>query len=324
MQRAGVQRTGEISISILIPAYKESVALLRAVPRIRDCVKPHVSRLEIILVDDGSPDDTWACIEKLANEIVEVKGLRLSKNYGKDSALAAALDECNGDAAVILDADLQHPPEVIPEFIRLWREGYQIVEGVKANREKESFVRLKCSQLFNLIARKATRLDLKDSTDFKLISREVIDSLSRMHERRLFFRGMVGWVGYERAQVPFEVAEGTRAESNWSAWQLLKLSVRAIISFSALPLRFAFLVSVGFMVFGVLLAARAAQLWITGGAVSGITTVVILLLLQGGLILATLAVISEYLAAIYDEVKARPRYLVSQRVGRRSETVPAA
>ena len=270
---------------------------------------------ELLLIDDGSEDNTWNIIRALANDHSEVRGIRLSRNYGKDAAISAGLSHCVGDAALVIDADLQHPPELIPELYRLWKQGYHVVEGVKRDRGDEPFLRRQCSRLFNSFARISTGLDLKNSTDFKLMSREVIESWSRMRESRLFFRGMVEWLGFRKVQVPFDVAPSVRSASTWPVLKLVRLGLRAIISYSAVPLRIAHIISLAFTGFGVVLGAEALYLRFTHRAVDGFTTVIVVLLLQGGLTLGILAVISEYLAAIYEEVKARPRFVVSEMAG---------
>lgn len=301
-------------ISLIVPAFREAPTLPAAVRRILQCLRATTNSFELILIDDGSDDNTWNCIRQLAIDHCEVRGLRLSRNYGKDAAISAGLSHCAGRAAIVIDADLQHPPELISEFYRLWKQGYQVVEGVKRARREEPFLRRHCSRLFNALARLSTGLDLQNSSDFKLLSREVIEAWSCMRESRLFFRGMVEWLGFQKAQLAFDVAPSVRTTSRWPNMKLARLSLQAIISFSSVPLRIAHVIALTFTCFGVALGVEALYLRLTHRAVDGFTTVIVLLLLQGGLTLAILALISEYLAAVYEEVKARPRFIVSEMI----------
>lgn len=303
-------------LSVIVPVYREGAALFKAIPHIVACTQLATDNFELLLVDDGSDDETWNYVCALSSEHSRIHGIRFNRNYGKDAAISAGLHRCMGSAAIVLDADLQHPPELIPEFFRLWRdEGFQVVEGVKRQRDDEPFVRRQCSRVFNYLARLSTGLNLENSSDFKLISRQVIEAWERMHESRIFFRGMVEWLGFRKLQVPFDVAPSTRSASTFLPMKLLSMGARAIISFSSTPLRIAHLISAAFIVFGVALGGEALFLRLTNRAVDGFTTVIVLQLLAGGLILGILAVMSEYLSAIYDEVKARPRFLIAETAG---------
>jgi glycosyltransferase involved in cell wall biosynthesis len=272
----------------------------------------------VLIVDDGSSDNTWKHTRELVAKYPDVYGIRLSRNYGKDAAIAAGLSQCRGETAVIIDADLQHPPELLAEFYRLWKEdGYQVVEAVKRRRDDEPVLRRMCSRLFGLLAGAFTPLDLQNSTDYKLLSRPVIEAWKQMGESRLFFRGTIDWLGFRRATVEFDVGASLRPVSTWSRLRLLRVAIHALISYSSAPLRIAHVISFAFLLFGLVLGCEALVLKITGRAVSGFTTVIILLLLVGGAVLGVLGIISEYLAAIYDEVKHRPRFVIAETVGER-------
>lgn len=299
-------------LSIIVPTFREGSSIAYAGRRIIECAQRATDKFEMLLVDDGSDDDTWDGIRELALQNPRVRGIRLNRNYGKDAAISAGLSRSSGAAALILDADLQHPPELIPEFVRLWRQGYHVVEGVKRGRSDEPYLRRQCSRIFNTVAKALTGLDMHNSSDFKLISRDVIHAWGGMRETRIFFRGMVDWLGFRKIQVPFDVAPGVRDASTFSIAKLFGMSLRALISYSSAPLRIAHLISLLFTGFGILLGARALYLWAAHRAVDGFTTVIILQLLIGGLVLGILAVICEYLAAIYEEVKARPRFFISE------------
>ena len=173
-------------LSIIVPVFREGAALFKAVPRIAACAQLATDSFELLLVDDGSDDDTWSCVCALSSEHSRIHGIRLNRNYGKDAAISAGLHRCMGSAAIVLDADLQHPPELIPEFFRLWKDqGFHVVEGVKRQRDDEPFVRRQCSRVFNHLALLSTGLDLRNSSDFKLISRQVIEAWERMNESRM-------------------------------------------------------------------------------------------------------------------------------------------
>jgi len=300
-------------LSIVIPAYQEGSHLYSSISFIRDLVQELTPDYEIVIVDDGSADGTWAEIGRLTSAFPEIRGLRLSRNFGKDAALSAGLAHCTGRAVLTMDADLQHPPSAIADFYRYWKhDGFEIVEGVKSVRDKEPVMRRAASFAFNWLSSYYTGLRLTDSTDFKLLDRKVLLSWRQLRERRVFFRGLISWMGFRRKQVPFEVHPRAAGDSKWSTFGLLHLALSAIIAFSSAPLRIAHVVAALFLLFAVSLGARALYLKLIGAAVSGFTTVIVVLLLIGGLILVVLGMIAEYVAAIYEELKARPRYFVTE------------
>ena len=308
-------------LSVIIPAFQEGDHLYSSIAEIREAVRQITADYEIIIVDDGSTDTTWEEIRRLRSAFAEVRGLRLSRNFGKDAALAAGLAHCVGNAALTLDADLQHPPSSIAEFYNYWKQGFDIVEGIKANRETEHVIRRSSSKVFNWLSRRYTGLDLTNSTDFKLLDRKVINAWLQIKERRLFFRGIVAWMGFSRKQLSFDVRQRAASRSKWSTLSLLQLAISAVISFSSAPLRIAHHVAAIFILFAALLGARALYLKLNGTAVDGFTTVIIVLLLNGGLILIVLGIIAEYLAAIYEELKARPRYFVEDSLSSHDSNV---
>src|ERR1044072_5450237 len=303
-----------LELSIVVPAFREGLSLAIAIEQIRSCALMATPSIEVIVVDDGSDDDTWSCIQSLSAKFNEVRGIRFSRNYGKDAAVAAGLNESTGYAAVIIDADLQHPPSLIPMFYEQWKKhGYMIVSAVKRKRDDEPFLRKLGSRLFNDLIAKTTSLDLRDSTDCKLLARPVITAWKGLGEYRIFFRGMVNWLGFKHATIPFDVGPSLRPASTWSSFKLLRLATHSLISYSSMPLRIAHIISGLFLLFAVILGAEALYLRFTSQAFTGFTTVIILILLAGGLQLGVLAVIAEYLAAIYEEVKMRPGYVIAEK-----------
>jgi len=268
---------------------------------------------DIIVVDDGSSDRTWAVLTALTQQMPELHAIRLSRNFGKEGAIAAGLDAAHGDAVVILDADLQHPPTLIPEMVRLWQsEGWDVVEAVKAHRGRESRLQRATARTFYRAARSLTGYDLQDASDFKLLDKRVVDAWQRFGERATFFRGLVAWLGFRRTQVFFEVPPRAEGGSRWSIAGLAGLAIHAVTSFSSLPLQLVTLLGVLTLLMAVVVAVQALRLYYQGLALPGFTTVILLQLIIGGFLMVSLGIIGTYIARIYDEVKARPRYVVQE------------
>ena len=300
-------------LTLIVPAYNESPGLEATVREIRAQAAATHLAFTIVVVDDGSTDDTWRTLASLTTDIPELRAVRLSRNFGKEGAIAAGLDVSQGDATIILDADLQHPPRLIPDMVRLWeQDGWDVVEAMKRHRGHESWLQRAATRTFYRVARVLTGQDLQDASDFKLLDRRVVEAWRRFGERATFFRGLVAWLGFRRTQILFDVPQRFGGQSRWSIGALLGLAVHAVTSFSALPLQ---LISVlGFVT--LLLAAgvgvQALRLWWSGLALPGFTTVILLQLIVGGFLMISLGIIGTYVARIYDEVKARPRYVVRE------------
>ncbi|MEZ5287121.1 MAG: glycosyltransferase family 2 protein [Vicinamibacterales bacterium] len=304
-------------LSIVVPAYQESRGLADGVHAIRAAAASTGLTFEIVAVDDGSTDGTWDVIEALAAACPELTALRLSRNFGKEGAIAAGLDAAAGDACIVMDADLQHPPGLIPDMVRLWSdEGWDVVEAVKADRGRESFVRRIIARTFYRVAAALTGYDLQDASDFKLLDRRVLDEWRRLGERATFFRGLVAWLGFSRTQVRFEVPVRTAGESRWSWPALGGLAAQAVTSFSALPLQLVTVLGLVMLLVALLVGAQALRLWYEGLALPGFTTVILLQLIIGGFLMISLGIIGTYIARIYDEVKGRPRYVVRNSLRR--------
>ena len=246
----------------------------------------------------------------------ELRALRLSRNFGKEAAICAGLSYSRGQACIVIDSDLQHPPEVIPEMVRLWKdEHWEIVEGVKKTRGAEPFVNRLGARFFYRTLSGLSGYDLYGSSDFKLLDRKVIDAWLDMRERNTFFRGMVRWLGFRRRQVTFSVSKRRLTPSRWSFFGLLRLAVIGITAFSSLPLQVVTFLGGIFLLCAILFSAYALVMYFTGLALAGFTTVIILELTIGGLLMISLGIIGTYLAQIYQEVKYRPRYVVAERLG---------
>ena len=231
----------------------------------------------------------------------------------------AGLEQAKGDCCVVIDCDLQHPPEKIVEMYRLWEEGYEVVEGIKEDRGEESGFHKFASLSFYRLISKATGLDMSSSSDFKLLDRKVVDTLNKMPERNVFFRALSFWVGFRRAEVSYRVQERTAGVSKWSTRSLIKYAINNIGSFSSAPLHLITLLGVLMLVTAVVFGVVALVQKITGTALGGFTTVVLLLLFASSVIMISLGIIGYYIARIYEELKGRPRYIISELCGRDAE-----
>lgn len=304
-------------LSIVIPLYQEGKHLNEVLRRVRNAVQSIDGTWELVLVDDGSPDDTWDVIRRESEQRGDVVGLQLSRNFGKESALSAGLSAASGKAVIIMDGDMQHPPELIPEMVRMWQEGgCDIVEALKSRRGEERLRARMGAKIFYALLDLFSGFDLSNASDYKLLDRKVVDAWKGMGEHHLFFRGMSAWLGFRRAQIPFEVPRRVGGDTKWRFLGLVRLAVTAITAFSSLPLRLVTLLGSLFFVFAIVLGVQTLFVWVTGQAVSGFTTTILLLLIIGSLLMISLGIIGEYIARIYDEVKGRPRYIVADTTKR--------
>jgi dolichol-phosphate mannosyltransferase len=304
-------RSGPLRLSIVVPAYEEEAAIARSLEAIAAAARSTGLPFELIVVDDGSRDGTWDAIGARQRDTPEIIGVRLSRNFGKEGAIAAGLDQASGEACIVMDADLQHPPALIPEMVRLWLSGeWDVVEGVKTNRGDESLAHRLMTRSFYRAAGWLTGYDLQDASDFKLIDRRVVEEWRRLGERATFFRGLVAWLGFRRTQLSFAVPPRRSGASRWSLASLTALAIHAVTSFSALPLQVVTVLGVIMLVIAAGMALQALRLWYSGSAMPGVTTVVLLELGIGGCLMVSLGIIGTYVARIYDEVKGRPRYIV--------------
>lgn len=302
-------------ISLVIPVYQEGSHLDNTLTIINDVLVSLEKDYEIILIDDGSTDDTWSVIMKVIDRYPTMHALRFSRNFGKEAAISAGLESAKGDIIIVMDADLQHPPKLIKEMLRLKQEtGANIVEAIKLNRGQESFVSRMRAKAFYFILSRLSGYDLHGASDYKLMDRQVVEAWLQLKERNLFFRGMSAWLGFKRAQVPFSVEERIDGHSSWGFIRLVTLALISITAFSMAPLRLITLFGLVFAVFATFLMIQTFYLKFIGVAIGGFTTVIILLLIIGSSLMIALGVIGEYIARIYDEVKCRPRYIISEKI----------
>lgn len=304
-------------ISIIMPVYNEGDQIYYNVIKVMSILLRNKIKHQFFLVDDGSSDNSWLEMQKLCRDYNNISIIKLSRNFGKEAALCAALENISGDACIILDSDLQHPPELIPEMVRLWRdEGYEIIEGIKSNRGKESLLGKITALTFYKLFNKASGINLTSASDFKLLDKKVINAWKSMHESITFFRGMCAWVGYRHIQIPFEVQERTMGKSKWSIKSLVSLAIQSITSYTSAPLYMVTWIGMILLFIDFILFIQTLFMKFSGNALTGFTTVIILILGIGSAILINLGIIGIYISKIYDEVKGRPRYLISTKQGK--------
>ncbi len=299
-------------LTVVIPIYNEEKQIEKTVSVICEILQKASEQYQLVLVDDGSRDQTWQVLKSLADNIPGLEAIRFSRNFGKEAAIMAGLSRARGDACIIMDADLQHPPELIPQMLQLWKKGIEVVEAVKEDRGRESsFSRLGAS-LFYKIMHRLSGFNLENASDFKLLDKKVVQALLQMPEKETFFRGLSAWVGYSRAEVFFKVPERETGKSRWSALKLIRLAIGAFTSFSSLPLQFVTFIGVLFLIGSVVLGIQTLAMKLRGLAIGGFTTVILLLLIIGSCLMISLGMIGMYIARIYNEVKARPRFIISE------------
>ncbi len=312
-------------VSVVSPVFNEEQGLTDFIDRTIQALEPAATSFEILLVDDGSQDGSWAQIERLSAADPRVRAVGLSRNFGKESAIVAGLEAAQGEAVIVMDSDLQHPPALLPELLERWRAGAEVVEAVKLDRTGQSVGGRLASRMFNRVFRRLTGVDLVDASDYRLLARPAVDALLQLPERTTFFRGTSTWIGFRRERVPFRVDPRAVGRSRWGFRALVRLALDGITSFTPAPLHLVTLGGAVFAVFAVLLGAQTLIRFLQGNAVTGFTTVILLLLTQGTFILLGLGIIGQYLARIHDEVKARPRFVVARvapRQARRPRSAP--
>ncbi len=299
-------------LSVVLPAYNEELMAAKTCRVLKEVLDGAGIAYELVLVDDGSKDNTWNEIVKAGKRDPNILGVHFSRNFGKEAAVFAGLAQSTGDVVAVMDCDLQHPPETLIEMYHLWEEGYEIIEGVKTSRGKESALHKKSADFFYGIMSKVTKVDMQNASDFKMMDRKAVNSILSMPERNMFFRATSSWVGYKTAYVKFEVREREAGESKWSTWSLIKYAFTNIVAFTTMPLQIITVVgSVCFLCSLVLIIYSLVQ-YFRGFAVAGYTTTLIVLLLIGSAIMVSLGIIGYYISKIYEEVKRRPRYIVSK------------
>lgn len=303
----------KFTLSIVIPVYNEAPVLANSIKTVKAVVNSLTSHYEILIIDDGSLDDSFKIVKTLNQKDKRIKAIAFSRNFGKEAAIAAGLREATGEAVVIMDADLQHPPKLIPEMVKLWLEGYEVVDCIKVHRGQESLINRMLSKLFYLIMKALTGFPIMNASDFKLFSRKAVNAHNCIPEKTRFFRGITSWLGFRRITIPYSVQVRTAGEKHWTWRALIRLSINAITAFSTLPLHIVTFLGVATLIISVFLGIETLYMKLSGRAVSGFTTVILLLLFVGSVLMVSLGIIGEYLARIYEEVKHRPSYIIDKR-----------
>lgn len=307
-------------LSVILPAYNEELSIDRAYYTISEILKNADIDNEILFIDDGSSDSTYEKISELAKKESNVRGFHFSRNFGKEAAISAGLSAATGDCVVVLDCDLQHPPEKIVEMYRLWQEGYEIVEGIKKSRGDESkFHKWAANNFYSIISR-VVGFDMSNASDFKLLDRKVVDILNRIPEKKGFFRAISFWVGYRKTSVEFEVAERLEGVSKWNTKGLLKYAVSNISAYSTAPMQLVTVLGFIMLIITAIFSVWALIDKISGRALEGMTTVIIILIFIGSIIMISLGIIGYYVARIYEEIKGRPKFIVSEECGTKKNT----
>lgn len=302
-------------LSIVIPSFNEQDNIPHTYNVIDNILNNALIPYELIFIDDGSEDLTFQRIQSLSDDHLHVKGIRFSRNFGKESAIFAGLEASTGDCCLIMDCDLQHPADLIPEMYRLWLTGYEVVEGIKISRGKENPIHSLCANSFYRIISKFSGIDMANASDFKLLDRKAVEALLSMPERAPFFRALSSWIGFRTVTIPFHVNDREIGTSKWSAWKLVKYAIHNITSFSGIPLQFVTFLGWAMLLCSIGLGIQSLCRYFTGNALEGFTTVILLQLLIGSVLMISLGIIGHYISRIYDEIKARPRYLIAQKCG---------
>jgi dolichol-phosphate mannosyltransferase len=299
-------------ISIVVPAFNEAQNLPRLIERVRQALSDGED-WEVIVVDDGSTDDTLSVLRAQAFSQSRIRYLSLTRNFGHQTALRAGLDHASGDCVISLDADLQHPPELIPEMIRNWRAGYEVVNMVRRDTGVPPFKRL-TSRFFYWLTNALSDYRIEPgSSDFRLLDRRVVDVLRTLPERNLFLRGLIPWLGFRQVNVPYEPASRNAGASKYRLLDMMRLALLGLTSSSVRPLHVATLIGAAMSVLALIYAAYA--LWarfFSGTVITGWTSLLISILLIGGIQLLMLGIIGEYVGRALTEVKARPLYVLRE------------
>lgn len=301
-------------LSVVIPAYNEEQMLNKANQVISEILEKAGIEYELIFVDDGSKDQTWYIIEELSKNDQHIVGIHFSRNFGKEAAVYAGMAQARGEVIAVMDCDLQHPPMLLPEMYHLWCDGFEVIEGTKKYRGKESLFHKKSAGAFYAIMSRVTGVDMQNASDYKMMDRKVVDSILSMPERNMFFRATSMWVGYKRTSIEFEVQEREAGESKWNTRNLIRYAFNNIVAFTTVPMQLVTIAGMGCMAFSLILFVYSLIQYFHGRAVEGYTTLLIVMLFIGSTVMLSLGIIGYYISKIYEEVKRRPRYIVSRIV----------
>jgi polyisoprenyl-phosphate glycosyltransferase len=304
-------------LSVVVPLYNEELVIRDMHARLRAALDAQGSKYEIILVNDGSTDRTEELAKTICRDHSDVRLVSFSRNFGHQVAVTAGLDNAAGQAVVLIDADLQDPPEVIAEMMKKWREGCDVVFGVRTKRKGESLFKVMTAAAFYRLVRSLTRVDIPvDTGDFRLMDRKVVDELLTMRERNRFVRGMVSWVGFKQEKVEYVRHERFAGETKYPFMKMLRFAVDGILSFSDVPLKISSLFGLlcGLLSFVLIGYGLTVKIFYPRFAIPGWASVFSAVLFLGGVQLMCIGILGEYLGRVYDEIKGRPLYIVKERV----------
>lgn len=304
-------------LSVIVPAFNEEKVInifYTTTSKILTDFTNNIKDFEIIFIDDGSTDNTWQHIQDIISNTDKVHGVKFSRNFGKEAAIFAGLHKANGDCAIIMDCDLQHPPQYIEEMYKHYLEGYHIVRCIKKQRNRESFIKTICNSLFFKFFNffDSTQLSIANASDFQLIDRKVIDYILQFQETSLFFRGISAYVGFKSIDIEFNVPERAAGNTKWNYKTLIGYAFSNITAFSGKPLQIITSNGIILLLVAFLLTVRTLYVYFINEAAPGITTVIILLLFIGSMLMISLGIIGFYIGKIFDEVKHRPRYIIDE------------
>ena len=303
------------TLAVVIPVYNESQALKINFQAIKSQFEADGISAIYQFVDDGSKDDTWQVLMELCENYEAVHAIKFARNFGKEIALRAGVEAIEADYYLTMDSDLQHPPRYVKEMIEtLVREDADIVDGIKASRGHESLKYKLFAKSFYKVLKSITGLEMDNSSDFKLMKRQVVDTIRSFHERNLFFRGIVSWVGFKTVKFPFDVEDRQQGTTHFSFGRLVFLAMSAILSYTSKPLYLTIFSGVLFLLFAMVMGVQTIYKFFFGHAIDGFTTVIMLILITGSMIMLSLGIIGVYISRIYEEIKRRPRYIIEKKI----------
>ena len=316
MEQALTERDG--LLAIIIPSFNEENCLKETCEKVRSIMLAEGIRYKMIFIDDGSSDRTFSILKELSETGDDVIGVRFSRNFGKESAIYAGLGKAHdidADCAVVIDCDLQHPPEKMIDMYRLWQKGYEVIEGVKSERGDEAVLHTLFAKIFYSSMSSAMKIDMQRASDYKLLDRKAIVTLLNMKEKNSFFRALSSWIGFKSTRIEYEVRPREHGQSKWSIKSLIKYAISNIAAFTSAPMQMVTVLGALVCVTAIVFSAISLIQKILGKSLEGFTTVIILQLFTSSVIMISIGIIGYYISKIYEEVKNRPKYIISEVCG---------
>jgi glycosyltransferase involved in cell wall biosynthesis len=303
-----------IQLSVVVPAYNEQEVLREFHERLSAVVSSLPFACEVVYVNDGSADDTLEIISSFQGQDPHVALIDLSRNFGKEIAMTAGLDHAKGDAVIVIDADLQDPPELIPELVKHWQDGYDVVYAKRISRDGETFVKKATANAFYKIIQRVTKVPIpQDTGDFRLLSRRAVEAVKQLREHHRFMKGLFAWIGYPQKEVRYRRDARFAGETKWNYWRLWNFALEGITSFTIAPLKVStylgLLTAVGAFLFGLHIILDTL---VFGNPVAGYPSLMVVMLFLGGIQLLGIGVMGEYLGRMFNEAKNRPLYFVNR------------